>query len=283
MIKILYVLLFFTLVLNAGIDNLSDEEALCNSGDARSCLVAGASLLEGDERGYEKGVKFHKKACDMGLGFACYCIGSFYLHGAFGLTMNRYKASEFFHVACNLEEPLGCRYLAFVYFEEDTKEQDIKANNLLKKACLLNDIISCKELGISYALAAKLELKYPKINASFQMACEINDSLECYLAATRYATSFEPSQNQKIINESFYKYCKFGYAKACLEIAYLYYDGVDLKLSYEKAGELFKTACDGKLMQACYELGSLYESGYGVDMDINRAKELYKNACEMNF
>lgn len=73
MIKILYVLLFFTLVLNAGIDNLSDEEVLCNAGDARSCLVAGASLLEEDERGYEKGVKFHKKACDMGLGFACYC------------------------------------------------------------------------------------------------------------------------------------------------------------------------------------------------------------------
>jgi TPR repeat protein len=67
--------------------------------------------------------KEFNKACEKGVGEACYFVGESYQYGK-GIKVNMDKAVEAYEKSCKLKYPKGCTYLGSLYFYGDDVEQD---------------------------------------------------------------------------------------------------------------------------------------------------------------
>ena len=115
----------------------------CQLKFALSCFNAGYTYDSMTD--YEdKAIYFYKKACQLNYGLGCLNLGHIYM-----LNKNYTHSLKVYKKACNAMIGLGCRNVAVQYYKGlGTSIQDGSTiMKLLKKACLLGDEASCKQLN----------------------------------------------------------------------------------------------------------------------------------------
>ena len=83
----------------------------CSSGNAESCLYAGALYLysQGVPHDSEKAMEYFEKSCRLNHGSACYTIGMLYKTGKYGIAQDMNKANSFLNKACNIGYEDACK------------------------------------------------------------------------------------------------------------------------------------------------------------------------------
>jgi len=132
-----------------GLNVLEKNEAECNNGNGKGCMVIGGLYLKGDMEGkpnVDEAMKYLTKACDSGVVDGCSFVARMYLRGM-GVRASIEKAIPFIEKACNVGDVGACMMLGSKYEEGDRVKKDmIKAKKLYKKACDLGEKRGCEKV-----------------------------------------------------------------------------------------------------------------------------------------
>jgi len=84
-----------------------------------------------------------------------------------------------------------------------------------KKACSLNDGLSCTFLGSFYLEGLGVKQDYKQAKTYFEKACSLNDGLGCGFLGKQYEIGKGVKQNKKISKEYYGKACDLGLKEGC--------------------------------------------------------------------
>ncbi len=241
----------------------------CDMGDGFGCYALGLIHLKGNgvkkdilkglniltqacDNGYTKGckdfnniTKFYKedyiKACDEGNIDACYSLAILFQKT---IPPNDSLSLKLFQKSCNANIILGCYNAGLMFYK---KNNMIKAESYLSKACDEGSIEGCGSLGDVYA-----NKKYSK-----------HDDFKAV--------------------KLFDKACTGGNLLSCNNLGLMVVQGKGTFKDYAKAKKLFEKSCDKNIGAGCHNLGLIYQHGLGVLKDNDKAKELSKKACTMGY
>lgn len=130
--------------------------------------------------------------------------------------------------------------------EISTNDKSQKLVIKYKKACALNDVSACNNLGILYAESESVERDYLQSKKYLEKACNLN------------------------------------YGSGCNNLGILYKKGQGVKQSYLIAKKYFEKACDLNDGRGCASLGILYKEGQGVEEDYTISNKYFGKACNLN-
>ncbi len=194
---------------------------------------------------------------------------------------NNTKVRELYRQACNLEHAESC-YMSAIFTGYTNPE-----NPYLQKACELNHVDSCAQIGFSYFAGKKGSTQ--KAIPYFKMACDGGDSDSCSLLSRIYKDGFhvEKSKNQSkyygtIAEETMLSQCNKGNGEECKNLGDIY--NPDSVLTHHKSDpayaiKLYQTGCELGDKGSCGALGDLYYDGKYASADDETVLNLYEISC----
>jgi uncharacterized protein len=168
--------------------------------------------LEGKGKGADpkRGVKALDENCTAGHGASCTLLGFLYSRGRSGITRD-----------------------------------DVKSMELYVKACSLNDVEGCYQIGnVAYQIA-----EYPASRLAYQRACQLGSGLACARGGELFASGVGGDKDTTTSTQMF-----------------------------ERAHSLLGPNCPGD-GSSCYVLGWLFEAGRGVPENGKKAIDAYRSGC----
>ena len=84
-----------------------------------------------------------------------------------------------------------------------------------KKACSLNDGLSCTFLGSFYLEGLGVKQDYKQAKTYFEKACSLNSDLGCNSLGMLYYNGYGVKQNKKVSKEYCRKACDLGLQDGC--------------------------------------------------------------------
>ena len=190
------------------------------------------------KKNYKKAEKILVPLCKKKVRGSCYLLGRLYFNGGYGLEKNITKHNQYRKLSCNNGSGFACYNMAKDFFE---KNEDKKAIVYLQESCDNNFTKGCQSLGLIYG-GKGVEKDYNKSMYFYKKACILNDALSCYSQAIFYLKGFGVEKNFSKTLNFFSKACKLKDAESCYSLASMYYYGKYTKKDHTKAIELYKRA-----------------------------------------
>ena len=245
----------------------SEFQSSCNKGNHVSCQ----RLLE-----------HHKRRCGDQKWDDCLRLGDYYwLQQDLNLSYNYYK------IACEHEQSLGCYYMAMLSEQGDSvpKNENI-AKEIYEQLCKKKMDKACVRLGNMYQTGRAVSVDAARARDLFHAACEQQNPVGCYKLAQMYEIgTSKVGQDLTIAYENYEKACNgYGDFRSCLKLGLLYYKHRIHDSSNTAAQRMFEKSCAqgaGEL-DACVNLGRIYEDGANGINDLPRAIAEYGRACSRN-
>jgi uncharacterized protein len=250
----------------------------CDNGNLESCYKLGTYYL--DDKEYKKSISLFNKTCRENHKSSCFKAGNQHLEGL-GLKKNRVIATKFYKKGCKLKDGLSCRKIG--EFSKTDKKSKLEIFKNFEKACLYDDIFSCKTalmMIIDEIKAKRIDKIVKKLNS----LCNKNSLNSCRVLASFFDIFNRVPRFLKLRNKYLKRSCSLGGVVECYHLAlyfqeFRHYKYEDQKYTYS----LFKKACSGKnsdiKMPACFHLGVHYEKGIGVKVNLNKAEYYFKVVC----
>jgi TPR repeat protein len=148
--------------------------ALCNTGNAKACNVAGAMYaigIWGVKEDTTQAFNFFLKACNGGYAIGCENLANQYFSGI-GVTMDRSRAGQLYQRSCDLGAAPGCVDLGVLY--RDGKGVAAKnptyAAKIFQKACDLS-AAACASIASMYELGVGVPKDIVRAKSLYQRSC----------------------------------------------------------------------------------------------------------------
>jgi len=233
--------------------------------------------IEKSEENLTKRVNQLIQQCKDKNATSCFKVGN-YLSIGLGAKVDKKKAFEFFHKACDLNVTDVCTRLAMTYEQKDNLLYDInKSIKLYKKACRLKNVRACDALGFFYTKEHGM-LK-PDNNLSvkyFMKTCELAD-YTCGKIGTAYELGKGLKQNIDNAMKFYEKACENNMTQSCSKLGRLYLENNASK----KAEVVLSKGCEAKDGWRCAKVGKLYATGSKeISKDNNKSLVFNDKGCE---
>ncbi len=125
-----------------------------------------------------------------------------------------------------------------------------------KKACRLNELDACLELGESYENGLNGVLRDYKLAVKFyHRACELNSSIACNNLGYLYDYGIGTDRDNIEAFKNYKRSCRLKSMVGCYNLALKYFDGDGVKRELFKAYNLFSRICEKGLGEGCNKLG----------------------------
>jgi TPR repeat protein len=201
----------------------------CLFGGAEGCMVAGTGfLLQKDVNNAEK---YLKRSCGLGDTLGCLTLAQEYDMPAYGFSVNKLKAKEYYQKMCDLGGDSGCDSAMKIDLEknpvlllppDDFMEDIADLNPLLdiaylnpfalyKKECERGNMDGCVGVGACYIYGEGTTQNYKKAKIYFDLACKLNIAKGCYGAGLAYE---KMHRADKAISQYSHS-CKMGFKLGC--------------------------------------------------------------------
>lgn len=204
--------------------------------------------------------------------------------GAGGLEVDQTIAAELYQKACDLQNMRGCRNLGNRYdLGTGVDEDDIKANALFEQACNGGDMGGCRNLGWQYAEGEGADKDQARANTLFKQACDGGYMSGCNSLGLQYDNGDGlDEQDDPAANVLYRQACEGGDMAGCRNLGWQFAQGEGVTQNNMQANLLFEQACDGGDMPGCTNVGFQFAEGNTADgeRDYIRANGFYRVACE---
>jgi TPR repeat protein len=196
----------------------------CAAGGALACVYEGRALSNGDgvPKDPAKAAAQWRQGCDGGNMLGCYFLGAMYEAGT-GVPLDFERAAAFYQKAIDGGEGQGLYGLGTMLLQgrgfPKTEANDVRAFDLLSRACKQGEMQSCTNVGFMFLIGRGTK-KDPVKAADFSdLACS-----------------------------------KAHLPMACLNLGICLEEGVGRPRDRKRGRELVRQACDAGLAKACDEL-----------------------------
>jgi TPR repeat protein len=276
---------------------LRDYDAGCQTRRGADCLRLAYALGSRDKKGAEAYVK----ACDQGMGKACFDIGYRYEQGE-EVPKDLARAAGFYEKACEGDDPDTCVNLAMLYQGGGLPLDYPRAGAILDRGCQAGSSLSCFNLASLHKSGTGVPKDPARSAALLAESCRLGFRKACEPDALAPRPTPEPTRVPPLVAE-YQGRCDRGEGEACVALGLAAIRGLGgVPQDLSRASELFGASCLRGYDPACdafldirralagapwdmrrvseYYLGRLHETGRAVARDGKRALEWYKQACE---
>ncbi|PSM53079.1 Sel1 domain-containing protein [Campylobacter blaseri] len=297
-------------ILTSCFGNTADElKARCEIADGNSCHTLGLWHNYGSKEDVEynktKSEFFIKKACNLGLGKACYDL--IVVLGGNGRTEE--EKMDIYKKGCDLDDEFSCEILGDLHYPYNNSKQDFnKSKYYYEKACKINPVNSSCEKMAFYSIQnpefSKLNLNKAlsilKENCNFykkrgncsyfnyacnlqslrdklQEECNLNKGYACGNLGLIYYMEEKENKDYKAILNLYQKGCDLKDGDSCSYLADYYFNN---KQS-DKATKILQNSCERGDLKQCGFLGNIYFIGKLTQTDYIKAEKYYIKNCEL--
>lgn len=226
-------------------------------------------------------IPLYAKGCDFGHGESCNDLGVAYARGE-GVAPDEGKATALYDRACKLEVVLGCFNLGHLYTRTNKLPEALP---LLQSACDQKLAEGCFELGLLALRGKGVEEDAAKALELFKRACEQEQkpSLQaCGAIGVVYDNGGKGVPVDRVKAAQYLTAaCDKNLFEACKNLGILVRGNKVNGTPPAAANALFEKACNGNDGAGCNELGLAYERATNVPKDLGKAASLYQRACEL--
>ncbi|WP_034573982.1 tetratricopeptide repeat protein [Helicobacter saguini] len=250
---------------------IDDFKKQCDNNGRESCVWLAGYYLYGKDnvkQNVQKGLELYNKACNLDFKEACEALHTIYFDGKNELNIKKDFNKSFYYLvkickleskkcpnfkpnkdfknyinACDKDFGWACYYVAI-------SKNDI---NLYEKACILNEIKACFDLGSMYESGNGLPQNISKAKKYFKIVCDKDDSyIVCSenrdaIYGSKDGVSANFTQKMQVAMEK----CAKNNAMECFNLGTYYYNGDNVTKDFQKAKENFKKSCDLGYKTAC--------------------------------
>lgn len=198
-----------------------------------------------------------KKACDAGVGLACFDLGTFQSNVYEGLPFSDEKvARKYFDRSCALGHPDGCNTAGLLHMSTDPA----KGLALYQRGCDGGDGFVCNQLAMRLITGMDNTTKdLARGERLTRRACDLNIE-NCGFSGELLGKANKPNDAVELARRG----CEDKDPRTGL-------DEGDQGRANQYRGE------------ACLTLGKFYRDGTGVKKDVKRAKALMTKGCEVGY
>lgn len=247
----------------------------CNKDNTSECMRIADDFF--DIEGFDESLKYYVSLCALEVGKGCRRTG--WIHDeVLGSQFELVK--EAYQKACLLDDMMGCNNLGYAY--ENNSEID-KANTLYNQACNGNNSIACNNLGVNFEYGSGVELNHKKASELYIKSCGFKFAKACENAGDLYYYKFK---NYKVSLKWYKTACSLDSGAACYDVAYQYKKGEGTKENILKANKFYKKSCELHEGKGCTALGIAYmDYNYedsNIKQDYTKGVALFERSCKMS-
>jgi len=164
---------------------------LCLNGDANICYMLGkmnerSSVLKQGKNTpesrayYKQAAAIYQKQCDAESDFlSCAVLGNMYINNQ-GVSIDHFKAKEYFIKACENDEQEGCVGLGKVHLNGISARKDAEmAKKYFENACEKENQNGCLFLAQMYEIGEGVKKNKKSAKEYYGKACDFNSQIGC--------------------------------------------------------------------------------------------------------
>ncbi len=228
-------------------------------------------------------IKWYEKAADNGSNEAYGRLGICYMMG-FGVTKDKGKAEEYFHIGADSGDRLTQFWLAEYYRgNSEGEENSDKAFEYYKKAALQGFVKAELKLADCYRDGIGTDQDFKEAFEWYREAAKDKDKEAQNNVGCMYRDGIGTDQDVTKALEWFKESEKQGYAPAKWNLGIFYQKGMVVEKDLETAYELFLEAAKQDQPEAQCEVGKCYDYGEGTKQNYGKAMEWYKKAIQNGY
>ncbi len=206
---------------------------------------------------YQEGADAFEKACDGGIGPACFYLASYFEGGLYGKDKDAAKARSYMERGCTQGDGFTCSQLGRSL--RDANEKDPDSFKFANRACDLGDKPGCFQ-AISQLMKGEGVAKDPaKAAAILKRTCDAGEGKRCAELGLLMLGDKLVDNNKEAALEYIARGCELGRKDACALAAQAYGGKMGVPADKEKAKSFMKRSCDGDSTgeKACSKLKKL--------------------------
>lgn len=247
----------------------------CSKDSANECMTIADDLFEREQ--FDEALKYYQKLCVAGVGKGCRREGWIHTEVFYSeLELTR----EMYRKACSLNDMIGCSNLGLQYQETDEMGE---ANTLYLQACDANEANGCSHLAASYRWGWGVDVDYEKSSDLYVKSCKLDLASACDSAGDVFYYEFA---NYKTALKWYDQACKLNFGEGCYNLGYQYEKGEGTKKKVSKAYTFYKKACDMSYARGCTAVARAYvgdddADGSKIKKDYKKGITLFERSCNM--
>ncbi len=210
-----------------------------------------------DYGSYQEGADAFDKACEGGIGAACFYVASYFELGAYGKDKDAAKARRYRERGCTQGDGFTCAHLARSL--RNANKKDPNSFKFANRACDLGDKPGCFQ-AISQLMKGEGVAKDPARAASIlKRTCDAGEGKRCGELGLLVLTGKLIDNDKDKALQYLARGCKLGRKDACALAAQAYAGKMGVPADKDKAKSFFKRSCDGDSARekACSKLKNL--------------------------
>lgn len=148
---------------------------------------------------------------------------------------------------------------------------------LLDRACTVQDLEACSNLGIMHedGLATKRDIS--RANALYEKACSGGNAAGCTLLGISFEKGNGVKRDQNRAMELYARACDSKNGAGCVNLGRIQHE----LGNYFEAASFFERGCNAGSWRGCNDLATMRVSGYGGQVDLKSAHLLLEKSCRL--
>ena len=246
----------------------------CKSKDSRSCIALGSLHPKATVK---QKVSYFEKACILGNNRGCYLVAEVLKKQK---NVDAKKVLTFAKKGCQLKDGQSCYLLYLDQKKKDGKKKSRAAMELLKtscgygftKACYILATLQKKKVNLLKNIATQLPF--------FKKACELNQPLSCKTLGKAYFYGMRGKWDFAKSRKYFQKACQLKHGESCVFLGTFLQYGVGGKIDFKASMKTLEKAVKLKGYLGYLFMGQLHEFGRGFEKSLVTAAKFYEKGCQ---